>query len=415
MLSVADALAHVLSQFISLDTETVSLQNAVGRVLAQPVYATLNLPPFPNSSMDGYAIRAEDIQSATESAPTQLTVIADIPAGIVPTISLKPGTAARIMTGAHMPQGADAVVPVESTDMNRAAMDAPVPATVQIQRAVEAGAYVRHAGEDVKLGDEVIKPGHIIRAHNIGLLAAFGLSSVTVVRRPRVAVLATGDELVAIDQVPGPGQIRDSNSHNLAALVRRYGGEPIVLGVAGDQAQAVTDKLNTAVESQADLIVSSAGVSVGAYDVVKTVIESAGALNFWKVKMRPGKPVAFGNYKGIPFFGLPGNPVSTVVSFEIFVRPVILKLGGHAQLEKPTISAVIDEALTSDGRETYLRASVSRHNGQYRAKSAGGQGSNILSALVTANALIIVPEGVTQVDAGEALQAWMLDWPEEVF
>jgi molybdopterin molybdotransferase len=228
-------------------------------------------------------------------------------------------------------------------------------------------------------------------------------------------VLATGDELVAIDQVPGPGQIRDSNSHNLAALVRRYGGEPIVLGVAGDQVQAVTDKLNTAVESRADLIVSSAGVSVGAYDVVKSVIESAGALNFWKVKMRPGKPVAFGNYRGIPFFGLPGNPVSTVVSFEIFVRPVILKLGGHTHLEKPTIPAIIEEPLTSDGRETYLRASVSRVNGQYTAKSAGGQGSNILSALVTANALIIIPEGVTQVNAGETLHAWMLDWPEEVF
>jgi molybdopterin molybdotransferase len=415
MLSVADALAHVLGRFKSLDTETVTLQSSVGRVLAQPVHATLNLPPFPNSSMDGYAVRAEDIQSASETAPTRLTVIADIPAGIVPTVSLKPGTTARIMTGAHMPEGANAVVPVESTDMNRAAMDSPVPETVQIQRSVDVGAYVRHAGEDVRLGDEVIKPGHIIRAHNIGLLAAFGLSTVSVVRRPRVAVLATGDELVAIDQVPGPGQIRDSNSHNMASLVRRYGGEPIVLGVAGDQAQAVTDKLNAAVDDHADLIVSSAGVSVGAYDVVKTVIESNGALDFWKVKMRPGKPVAFGNYKGVPFFGLPGNPVSTVVSFEIFVRPVLLKLSGHSRLEKPTVSATLEHALTSDGRETYLRASVSRHNGQYVAKSAGGQGSNILSALVTANAFIIIPEGVTQIDVGETLQAWMLDWPEEVF
>lgn len=415
MLSVADALARVLNRFEPLDAEYVQLEKAVGRVLAQPVKATLDLPPFPNSSMDGYAVRAEDIRLATEAAPTRLAVVGEVPAGVVPTVRVKPGTAIRIMTGAHMPEGADVVVPVESTDNTRATMDGPIPASVQIQRPVSSGSYVRPAGEDVRTGDEVFSAGHLIRAQSIGLLAAFGMASVPVVRRPRVAVLATGDELVAIDQVPGPGQIRDSNSYNLAALVTKYGGEPIWLGVAGDRREAVAEKLQAALAARADLIVSSAGVSVGAYDVVRTVVEANGALDFWKVRMRPGKPVAFGNYQGIPFFGLPGNPVSTIVSFEIFVRPVILKMNGHQHLDKPTVKVVIEESLASDGRESYLRATVSRRDGQYVARSAGGQGSNILSALVSANALLIVPEGVLEVPAGQTLKAWMLDWPEEVF
>ncbi len=415
MLSVADALARVLNRFEPLDAEYVQLEKAVGRVLAQPVKATLDLPPFPNSSMDGYAVRAEDIRLATEAAPTRLAVVGEVPAGVVPTVRVKPGTAVRIMTGAHMPEGADVVVPVESTDNTRATMDGPIPASVQVQRSVSAGTYVRPAGEDVRTGDEVFSAGHLIRAQSIGLLAAFGIASVPVVRRPRVAVLATGDELVAIDQVPGPGQIRDSNSYNLAALVTKYGGEPIWLGVAGDRKEAVAEKLQAALAARADLIVSSAGVSVGAYDVVRTVVEANGALDFWKVRMRPGKPVAFGNYQGTPFFGLPGNPVSTIVSFEIFVRPVILKMSGHQHLDKPTVKVVIEESLASDGRESYLRATVSRRDGQYVARSAGGQGSNILSALVSANALLIVPEGVLEVPAGQTLKAWMLDWPEEVF
>jgi molybdopterin molybdotransferase len=294
-------------------------------------------------------------------------------------------------------------------------MDGPAPTSVQILRSLAQGSYVRPAGEDVRTGDDVFLAGQVVRAQNVGLLAAFGYAQVPVVRRPRVAVLATGDELVAIDKTPGPGQIRDSNSYNLAALVTKYGGEAIWLGVAGDRMEAVTEKFQAAIAAKADLIVSSAGVSVGAYDVVRQVVEANGDLDFWKVRMRPGKPVAFGHYQGIPFFGLPGNPVSTIVSFEIFVRPVILKMGGHQHLDKPTVKVVIEESLSSDGRESYLRAAVSRRDGQYVARSAGGQGSNILSALVSANALMIVPEGVLAVNPGQTLNAWMLDWPEDVF
>lgn len=415
MLSVAEALARVLNRFEKLDADYIPLEQAVGRVLAQPLKATLDLPPFTNSSMDGYAVRAEDTGPATDATPIRLSVIGEIPAGVVPTVQVDTGTAARIMTGAHMPEGANAVVPVESTDSTRATMDGPAPTSVQVMRPVSHGAYVRPAGEDVRIGDVVFQAGQVIRAQNVGLLAAFGYAQVPVVRCPRVAVLATGDELVAIDQTPGPGQIRDSNSYNLAALVAKYGGEPIWLGVAGDRVEAVTEKLQSAIKANADLIVSSAGVSVGAYDVVRQVVEASGELDFWKVRMRPGKPVAFGHYQGVPFFGLPGNPVSTIVSFEIFVRPVILKMGGYQHLDKPTVNVVIEESLSSDGRESYLRATVTRRDGQYVARSAGGQGSNILSALVSANALIILPEGVLEVQPGQTLRAWMLDWPEEVF
>lgn len=415
MLSVSEALARVLNGFRPLDPEVVPLVSAVGRVLAQPIQATLDLPPFPNSSMDGYAVRSEDVRSASDEAPSRLAVIGDIPAGVKPSIEVKPGTAVRIMTGAHMPSGADSIVPVESTGVSRGVMEGPLPPDVRVYRAVAAGAYVRLAGEDVRRGEGVMAPGQLIRSYDIGLLAAFGITQVSVVRRPQVAVLSTGDELVDIAQAPGPGQIRDSNSYSLAALVRKYGGEPVMLGVARDLLEAVGDKLQAAVDRPVDLILSSAGVSVGAYDVVKTAVERQGALEFWRVRMRPGKPVAFGHYRGTPFFGLPGNPVSAAVSFELFVRPAILKMAGRSRLDKPTVEAVVTESLHSDGRESYLRAVVTKESDRYVARSAGGQGSNILSALVHANALIRIPEQVMEVRAGQVVRAWMLDWPEEVF
>ncbi len=415
MLSVSEALARVLSNFQSLDAEFVPSESAVGRVLAEPVRATLDLPPFPNSSMDGYAVRAADLHTASADTPAVLTVIGDVPAGVMPTVRVERGTAVRIMTGAHAPAGADAVVPIEATGASRSVMDGPLPASIQVDEPVTAGAYLRPAGEDVRVGDLVMEPGKIVRAYDVGVLASFGLTHVKVVRRPRVAVLSTGDELVDISQAPGPGQIRDSNSYSLTALAHKYGGEPLRLGVARDLVDAVHEKLRAAADARVDLIVSSAGVSVGAYDVVKLAVEQEGTLDFWKVRMRPGKPVAFGQYRGIPFFGLPGNPVSAIVTFEIFVRPTILRLGGRQQLDKPTVSVTLSDTLHSDGRETYLRAVVTKQGDRYIAHSAGGQGSNILSALVNANALVIIPDGLTEVAAGSELRAWLLDWPEEVF
>lgn len=417
MLSVSEALARVLADFHPLESEIVAAENAVGRVLAASVRASINLPPFPNSSMDGYAVRAEDVAAATAETPITLSVIGDIPAGVAPTVEVRSGTAARIMTGAQMPPGADAVIPVESTDDSRTMMGAggQLPLAVSVLNPVGNGAFVRATGEDVKIGDEVLAAGAMLRPYDLGVLAALGFSRVAAVRRPRVGILSTGDELVEIDQIPGAGQIRNVNGYTLAALVRKYGGEPVSLGVARDVFEDVHQRLLAALEQNVDAILSSAGVSVGAYDVVKMAVEREGALNFWKVNMRPGKPLVYGRVRGIPFFGLPGNPVSAIVGFEIFARPALLKLGGRQHIQKPVVSARLSEALRSDGRESYLRAVVTRENGGYIARSAGGQGSNMVSALAHSNAFIIVPEGVTEVQAGDTLSAWMLDWPEEVF
>lgn len=413
MLSVSEALAKILGSFQPLEPEIIAFQHAVGRVLAYPVKATLDLPPFTNSSMDGYAVRAADVQTATIDSPVTLKVIADIPAGVSPLITVTPGTAARIMTGAHLPAGADAVVPVEATGHARS-LNGDLPSQVPIYQTVAAGAYVRPMGEDVRQGEVMLVAGHVIRAYDLSLLAACGLTQVAVVRRPRVAILSTGDELVEVDEQPGAGQIRDSNSYTLSALVTKYGGETIHLGVAHDNLAAVTEKLQAAVTAQVDLIISSAGVSVGAYDVVKAAVEQAGSIDFWKVRMRPGKPLAFGQYQGIPYFGLPGNPVSAIVTFELFVRPTLLKLGGHSHLNPLTLTADLYEKVHSDGRESYLRAIVTQVAGRYQIRSAGGQGSNILSALVSANALLIVPEGVTEIARGSSVKAWMLDGIAEI-
>lgn len=415
MLSVSEALSRVLSDFQPLDTEPVAALEAVGRVLAEPVWATLNLPSFANSSMDGYAVRAADVRGVAAHAPATLAVIGDVPAGVMPSIAVQSGTAVRIMTGAQVPGGADAVVPVEATDDTRSPTGGPLPSHVQIREPVPAGANIRTVGEDVRLGEEVLPRGILLRPYDIGVLAAFGLSQVAVVRRPRVAILGTGDELVGIDQVPAAGQIRDTNGVTLTALARKYGAEPIRLGVARDRVEDVYARLISAVESGADVIVSSAGVSVGAYDVVKAAVERDGSLEFWKVRMRPGKPLAYGRFRGRPFFGLPGNPVSAVVGFEIFVRPAILKLAGRLRLDKPRVDVRTSEPLVSDGRESYLRAVVVRDGDGYVARSAGGQGSNMISSLARSNALVIIPEGVREVPAGSRLVAWMLDWPEEVF
>ncbi len=415
MLSVSEALSRVLSNFQPLGAEPVAAIDAAGRVLAEPVWATLNLPSFANSSMDGYAVRAADVRGAAAHAPATLAVIGDVPAGVLPSVAVQSGAAVRIMTGAHVPGGADAVVPVEATDDTRSPTGGPLPAFVQIREPVLAGANIRAVGEDVRLGEEVLPRGTPLRPYDIGVLAAFGMNQVAVVRRPRVAILGTGDELVDIDQVPADGQIRDTNSLTLTALARKYGAEPIRLGLARDRVEDVYARLLSAVQSGADLIVSSAGVSVGAYDVVKAALERGGSLDFWRVRMRPGKPLAYGRFRGVPFFGLPGNPVSAVVGFEIFVRPAILKLAGRLRLDKPKVEVSISEPLYSDGRESYLRAVVVRDGDGYVARSAGGQGSNMIASLARSNALVIIPEGVRAVAAGTRLAAWMLDWPEEVF
>lgn len=415
-LTVSEALALVLARFTVLPAEEVGLLDALGRVTAEAVVAGDDLPPFANSAMDGYAVRSADLGAAAREAPVRLRVVGDIAAGTSPAMVVEPGMAARIMTGAPLPQGADAIVPVEDTDEPWRDAARPLPQAVAVFRAVEPGAYVRYPGEDIRAGDIVIPVGHRIRPQEIGVLAALGRETARVTRRPRVAILATGDELIAVAQPLSPGKIRNSNSYAQAAQVRALGGEPVLLGVARDTVADVRAKLDAAAAAQVDLLVSSAGVSVGAYDVVKGVLDEGGGVAFWRVRMRPGKPLAFGAYRGVPYLGLPGNPVSAMISFETFARPAILKMAGHQVFARPRVRAVVPEAIRSDGRESYLRAVVSRDEaGGYVARTTGSQGSHVMTSLIKANALLVVPEGVREVLAGATLDALMIDWPGDVF
>lgn len=413
MLSVAEAQRIMLAQIKRLEPETVPLLEALGRVLAEDVSADGALPPFDNSAMDGYAVRAEDLAGASPDRPVRLPIVADVPAGHPAIGEVAVGTAVRITTGAMLPRGADTVVPVEDTD-DHARGASELLTAVTFYAAPRRGAHVRTAGSDVPHGAQVLRQGVLIRPAEIALLSAVGHSRVAVCRRPRVALLATGDELVAPEQQPGPGQIRNVNEYSTAALVLRYGGVPLLLGIARDHVDNVTAKLEEAIGQRADLIVASAGVSVGAYDVVKDAVRAQGSIDLWKVRMRPGKPIAFGHYRRVPFFGLPGNPVSAMMTFEQFVRPALRLMGGFTTWQKPTITVTLLEAIESDGRETYARAWVERDGDGWKARLSGGQGSNMLRSLARANALVIVPDGITHLAAGAAARAQMLDWPEEV-
>ena len=415
-LTVAEALEKVLAAFTTLPTEYVSLDASLGRILAEQVTAQDSLPPFDNSAMDGYAFRAEDVQTATEETPAQLNVIGEVAAGALFEGTLTAQTAVRIMTGAPIPKGATAVIPVELTDEAWRDAERPLPDTIGIKKAVNTGDYLRRTGSDVMAGDVVLEAGHQIRPQEIGVLASLGVAQVPVIRRPRVGILATGDELVGVEEPLRPGKIRNSNGYTQAAQIRELGAEPIILGVARDTEADVRAKLQAGIDAQVDLFISSAGVSVGVYDVVTAVLQDGGGVKFWRVRMRPGKPLAFGQYHGIPYFGLPGNPVSSAVSFERFARPAIMKMGGHTTLERPRVTVTMQEAMDSDGRESYIRAIVSRQtDGTYTAVTTGGQGSHMMTSLVKANALVIIPEGVTDVPAGTKLPAMMIDWPETVF
>jgi molybdopterin molybdotransferase len=408
LLSVNEARERILSQFHPVKTETLPLAESLHRVLAQDAQAADDLPLFDNSSMDGFAVRAADVMDVTAAAPRRLRVVADIPAGSFPSVSLAPGEAARIMTGAPMPEGADAVVPVENTNFDSRDAGTEAPELVDIQKAAGLGENVRQRGMDLHAGDIVLTAGRQLKPQDLGLLAMLGVSSVTVYHKPRVALLSSGDELIDPDAPLEKGKIRDSNSYTLAALIESVGAQALRLGVARDNYESVHHLFEKAVYLRADLILSSAGVSVGAFDFVKQVIEDSGKMDFWRVNMRPGKPVAFGEYKGIPVIGLPGNPVSAFVGFEVFVRPAIQKLGGLTHSSRPVIRVICEEEIQSDGRESYLRAEIHEVDGSLVARLTGHQGSGNLHSLVRANALLIIPAGVKCVPAGQEVTAWML-------
>ena len=400
LLSVNDARERILAALNAVTTTRLPLDRVAGRVLAEEIRAESDYPRFDNSSMDGFALRAED------SAPGRtLRVVADIAAGSASLPTLKAGEAARIMTGAPLPPGADTVIPVEETDFTSREAGSAAPASVTLQRAAKPGENVRSRGMDLREGATVLQPGHRLRAQDLGLLAMLGVANVTVFERPRVAILSSGDELVPVDQPLTPGKIHDSNSYALAAQVESTGAEALRLGSAKDERAAVQSLLDRAVDESADMIITSAGVSVGAFDFVKEVVESNGKLNFWKVNMRPGKPLAFGEYRGVPFIGLPGNPVSAFVTFEVFARPALERLAGETPRPRARRSVVLAEAIESDGRESYLRAVVDPATNL--ARLTGHQGSGHLFSLVQANALLILPAGVKSRPAGEPVDAWL--------
>lgn len=401
MISVEEALQRILKIIIPLGQEKVSILDSLGRVIGEDIFAHRNIPPKDNSAMDGYAIRGEDTRGASLEKPAVLDVIEDIPAGAIPRRGVRAGEASRIMTGAPLPEGANAVMRVEDTEK----------AGDRVKIFVEAkeGQDIRRAGEDVREGERVISKGDIIRPAEIGMLAALGRSFLSVYQRPLVAVVATGDELVDIDENPDPWQIISSNSYSLAAQIMDCGGIPLQIGIARDKRVDLVSKFEAAL--RADIIVSSGGVSVGDYDLVKDVMKEVGnEMQFWQVAMRPGKPLAFGSMGGVPVFGLPGNPVSSMVAFEQFVRPSILKMMGHKNIFRKTVRATLEEDITKKrGTRHFVRAHVKYESGKYTATTTGEQGSGILKSMVRANGLIILPENAAAVKKGDEVTVQLLD------
>lgn len=416
MISVKEARAFILSHFAPLEVERVGLLDALDRVLAEDIVSPINVPPHNNSAMDGYAVRAEDIQGASKTSPVRLKVIADLGAGYLPSVRVEPGTAIRIMTGAVAPPGADTVVRFEDTSEAVAEKaSGRGSGTVEILTAPERGSNVRLAGADIRANQMILGRGVTLRPSEIGLLASVGAGKVAVHRRPRVAILATGDELVPIDAPLTEGKIRNSNEYSNAAAVIKAGGIPIRLGIARDNIEDLTRKIREGVEAGADLLITSAGVSVGDYDIVKDVLNAEGAMHFWQVNMKPGKPLAFGMVGKTPLLGLPGNPVSAIVSFETFARPAILTMLGKTKFARPCVEAVLlERSENTAGRLNFIRVHVSRNSGgEYTARTTGEQGSGILTSIARANGLLEMPPEVKEYQAGDRVMITMLDYPEE--
>lgn len=409
MLSVQEALQRILAEIKPVEKTQVALGFARGRILSAAITAAIDFPPFANSSMDGFAVRARDVARAAPAHPVRLSVKADIPAGAAPVTALQSGQTARIMTGAPLPEGADAVVPIEDTDMYQSAVQSLLGKDVQVFRPAETGQNVRPAGQDIRRGQTVLQAGRRLQPQDLGLLATLGITHPPVFSLPKIALLSTGDELVAPDQPLEPGKIRDSNSYALTALVEKSGGEVILSGIVPDNPEAILDTLESAIAKGADLILTSAGISVGAFDYVRAIVQKHGHLNFWKVNIRPGKPLIFGSYRNIPLLGLPGNPVSSFVVYIVFAHPVIQQMAGLPGQRRPAIKVRLAHPIESDGRESYLRAILDFSKQPATASLTSHQGSGNLLSLVQANALLIVPSGVKSLPTGAELEAWLLE------
>ncbi len=399
MLSVQEARQQMLNTIPVLPTEKREILSCANYVLAEALNAEENIPPFDNSAMDGYAVRAADVQNASDAKPAVLSIVETIAAGYAPTKQVTAGQASRIMTGAMMPEGADAVVMQEVTQRDGD--------EVKIFESIDKTGNVRFTGESVAEGQQVMGKGKHLRPPEVAMLASLNRPEVTVYRKPTVAIIATGDELMLLGEPLEPGKIRESNRYGLYAQVEEAGGIPIDMGIAPDD-EVEIERIFRAALAKSDALITSGGVSVGEHDFVKSVLERLGEVNFWRVAMKPGKPQAYGIADGKPIFGLPGNPVSSLVVFELFVRPALLKMAGHVNLLRPTFKATLTETITNrDGRVNYMRAILKESDGQYTAETTGPQGSGILHSLVLANGLITIPSGTT-LAAGETVDAQFL-------
>jgi molybdopterin molybdotransferase len=432
LLSVETARDRVLAALAGpTPVETHTPENALGHVLSEPVIAATDLPPWDNSAMDGYAIRAADVAAASEDRPAVLRVVGEVPAGGRAIQDVEPGTAIRIATGAPLPDGADAVVAVEQTTplgpdgtpSGPRGGDAtgPLPAACAVHASVATGEAIRRRGEDLRMGSAILDAGSPMTPAAVAIAAGSGVDAVAVHRRPRIAVLATGDEVRAPGEPLGPAGIPDANGPGLRAMVTAAGAVPIDLGIARDDLDEVVACLRDGI-AEADAVVVAGGVSVGPYDVVKRAFETVGTVDLWRVAVQPGKPFAFGRTPdGVLLFGLPGNPVSGFVTFELFVRPAIRRLAGHRRLLRDTDVAVLTEPVSkAPGRRAYLRVVVERDaddrpvrdpTGRIPVRLAGGQGSHVLSALAAAEALAVVPETVDSLPAGAPVELVWLDRP----
>ena len=410
MISVEEALDRILSFIQVLDIEEKPVLDCLGQVLAQDVYADIDIPPWDNSAMDGYAVKAGDTCGASKSFPRVMPVVSEVAAGSIADKELEPGTVIRIMTGAPLPEGADAVVKYEDTDELTCQSSL---SQIGILLEVNKGLNVRPRGEDIAKGTLVLKNGTTLRPAEIGVLASLGHTTVSVIRRPIVSVLATGDELVEAGQPLLPGKIYNSNTYTIAAEVLRYGGIPKFLGIGRDSIESLNNKIDQSLSS--DMLITCGGVSLGNYDMVKDVLAERGEIALWTVRMKPGKPSAFGmiraGEKRLPHLGLPGNPVSAMITFEQFARPAILKMLGKKDLAKPTVQAIMDEAVkNTDGRRLFARVIVTKVGEEYHARLTGAQGSGILTSMAKANGLAIFPEDISGFKVGDKVLVQMLDW-----
>ena len=404
MISVHDALTMILETVSPQAGERIGLLEAVGRILAEEIRSEREVPPFANSAMDGYAVRWDDIQHATATDPISLPVVEVIQAGAVPAQAVTIGTASKIMTGAVMPHGADTVIRVEDTEEYNG--------HVRIKRAEAPGTHIRASGEDIHRGQVVLDKGRVLRPADVGLLASVGRSLVLVHQRPRVAILSTGNELAEVDEALRPGQIVNSNAYTLAAAVREVGGIPVPLAIARDTLAEIRAALAEAVRH--DVVLSTGGVSVGDFDFVKAAMDELGMNRlFWQVAQRPGKPLTFGLLRERPYFGLPGNPVSALVCFYLYVRPALRRMMGYEKLFPPVVSVTVGEDITkAKGLTEFVRCRLTLKDGHYTAHSTGTQSSGVLSSLSLGEGLMIGPADFPLLPKGMHVKVLVLDGDE---